>query len=266
MKRLTMISLFLMLVLVFAVANAETSPDAIREWIDGDVGEGETITSVELADNTLSVVVELGSVNELYDGYIIDLATDRASSITDTLLDHPELDAEWEIIYINFENVGYFFFTKDDIETNEYNMRYMNVYDDEYNSRITTDGEAPAATPEPDVSTTVIEALARYRIGEYYDDTEIDSITINDDLGTDVPGDYIVLVKLIWNGKNSGAMAKETLKVYSDDLAASLYEGSEDVQEIAVFWTVPYLNNGNGKCAYERKADGMYLTDEVWTF
>ena len=266
MRKISLLLLFLVLLAVLTIANAEASPDAIREWIDGDVGEGETITGVELDDNTLSVVVDLGSVDELYEGYIIDLATDRASSITDTLLDHPELDAEWEIIYLNFENVGYFFFTKDDIEINEYNMRYMNVYDDDYNSRITTDGEAPAATPEPDVTTTVIEALSRYRIGELYEDTEIDSITINDDLGTDTPGDYIVLVRLIWNGKNSGTSAKETLKMYSDDLAASLYEGSSDVQEIAVFWTAPNLNNGNGKCAYERKADGMYLTDEVWTF
>lgn len=266
MRRLPLVLLALALSAVIVCANAETSVDVIRGWVEEGLGQGETITRLELDDSILSVGVDLGTVDELYDGYIIDLATDRASSITDGLLDHSEFDAEWETIYINFENIGYFFFTKDDIETNEYDMRYMNVYDADYNSRITRDGNAPAATPEPDVSDTVIEALVRYRIGEYYSDTEIDSITINDDLGTDTPGDYVVLVRLIWNGKNSSSMAKEVLKVYSDDLAASLYEGSADVQEIAVFWTVPYLNNGNGKCAYERKSDGMYLTDEIWTF
>lgn len=265
MRRIALSLLLLALLAVFSTASAATSPDTIREWIDGGIGKGETITSVELDDNTLSIAVDLGSVDELYPGYITDLATDRASSITDDLLDHPELDAEWEIIYLNFENVGYFFFTKDDIEKNEYDMRYMNVYDENYNSRITPEGEAPAATPEPDVTTTVIEALVRYRAGAY-DDVVIDSITINDHLGTDTPGDYIVLVYMTWNGQNSSATSKEVLKVYSDDLAASLYEGSDAVQEIAVFWTVPYQDNRNGKCAYERKSDGMYLTDEVWTF
>lgn len=264
MRKVTLALFLAALLAIFTTASAETSVDTIREWVSEGIGVGETITNVELDERVVSVAVDISNVKELYPGYMTDLATDRASSITDVLLDHEEFDAEWDIIYIDIEKVGYFFFTKDDIKTNEYNMRYMNVYDEDYNSRITVYGGTPAATPEPDVSETVIEALVRYRVGEAYRETDIDSITINDDLGTDTPEDYIVLVNLTWNTMNSGKTSKEMLKMYSDDLAATLYEGTPAVQEVVVFWTVPYLNNANAKRAYERKSNGMYLSDEVW--
>lgn len=264
MKKTLTTILLLALLALFTTAYADTSADTIFEWIDGAIGEGEVITNVELNERTLSVVVDLSQVDELYPGFTIDLATDRASSITDDLLDHPDFDAEWDSINIIFENIGYFSFTKDDIETNEYDMRYMNVYDDDYNSRIVVDGEAPTAAAESGAGNTAIETMVRDRISEYYRDTDIDSISINADLGTDDPDDYIVLVNLTWNVMNRGSTSKEMLKMYSDDLAASVYQSGLNVQEIAIFWTVPYLSNANAKRAYERQTDGMYLTDEVW--
>ena len=50
--------------------------------------------------------------------------------------------------------------------------------------------------------------------------TQIDRITINDDLGTETDGDYIALVYLTWNQKNTGKTSKKMLEMYSSDLAA----------------------------------------------
>ena len=110
----------------------------------------------------------------------------------------------------------------------------------------------------------VIEGVIRDRIVAEYDNTDIDRITINEDMGTDETGDYIALVYLVWNVENSAKMTKEMLTLYSDDLAATVAKECENVQEIAVFWTIPYHNNANAKCSYERKGNGMYDMDIVW--
>ena len=137
MRKAVLSVAFVLALIICACAFAETSTDTIKEWIDEGVGEGETITDVSLDDRILAITVDLGEVEELYDGYIIDLATERASSITDTLLDHDDFDAEWDNILLMFTDVGYFDLNKNDIETNEYDLRFMNVYNDDYSSRIT---------------------------------------------------------------------------------------------------------------------------------
>ena len=109
-----------------------------------------------------------------------------------------------------------------------------------------------------------INQFVRNRIKEKYTYTDISSITINENLGTDADDDYVVLVRVIWNQKNSGKMSKTVLKLYSDDLASMIAEKFPNVQEIAIFWTVPYLNNANAKCSYERKNGSMYEMDMMW--
>lgn len=68
--------------------------------------------------------------------------------------------------------------------------------------------------------------------------TQIDRITINDDLGTEADGDYIALVYLTWNQKNTGKTSKKMLEMYPSYLAATLGEQNRSVNEIAIFWTV----------------------------
>lgn len=41
--------------------------------------------------------------------------------------------------------------------------------------------------------------------------TQIDRTTINDDLGTEADGNYIALVYLTWNQKNTGKTSKKML-------------------------------------------------------
>ena len=121
---------------------------------------------------------------------------------------------------------------------------------------------APAETVAPDPADFIARDL-RGRIIAEYSMTDIDDITINDDLGTDQEGDYVALVYLTWTQKNNGELSEAMLTMYSDDLAAWAAENCESVQEIAIFWTVPYLD-ANAKRSYERRGDGMYLTDSVF--
>ena len=56
------------------------------------------------------------------------------------------------------------------------------------------------------------------------------------------------------------------LNMFSQDLAAKLGKNYPNVQEVAIFWTVPYLSNSSNiaKCSYERKGEGMYEMDIIW--
>lgn len=129
---------------------------------------------------------------------------------------------------------------------------------EENTNEVTTEEES--STPQAQIEKTI-----RQRIGDEYTYTDIDSITINENLGTDdVDDDYIALVDLTWTQMNKGPTSKKMLSMYSEDLAAYIGEECPNVQEIAIFWTVPYLDNANAKCAYERKGEGMYEMDMMW--
>lgn len=144
---------------------------------------------------------------------------------------------------------------------------------------ITVDKETPTATPSPTATPTeeptptteptptedpmpLEEKVIRQRITEYTH-TEITQITLNPDYGTEDENDYIALVYLTWDQKNSKEMSQQVLAMYSEDLSATVGEEAPNVQEIAIFWTIPYLNM-NAKYSYERRDNGMYKTDEVW--
>lgn len=114
-----------------------------------------------------------------------------------------------------------------------------------------------------DEDTKVVNKVREY-VKEYYNDTTIESITVNPDLGTEKKDDYVVLVRFIWNVDNSGEMSKKMLDMYSSDMAARMYKDLPEVQELAVFWTVPHLNNGNAKISFERVSNGMQYTDKVF--
>lgn len=111
-------------------------------------------------------------------------------------------------------------------------------------------------------------ARVRKQIQEYIDAdytyTTIDKITINEDLGTEENGDYIALIYLTWDQKNTGKTSKEVLDLYSSDMAARAYNDLPEISELVAFWTVPYLNNGSAKISFERVEGGMAYTDKVF--
>ncbi len=131
---------------------------------------------------------------------------------------------------------------------------------------VPTTSDEPEEEPEeePESEQSKVEKKVQEYIDAYYTKTVIDSITVNEDLGTDIDGDYIALVRLTWNVSNSAELSKEVLDLYSSDMAARMYNDLPEIQELAVFWTVPHLNNGSAKISFERKDDGMYYTDTVF--
>ena len=110
-----------------------------------------------------------------------------------------------------------------------------------------------------------IAKLAYDRVINKYDKTVVNKITVNEDAGTDAPDDYILLVNLTWNVQNSKATTKDMIRMYCDDLAAYTVEQNKDVQEVVMFWEIPYLNENGvaAKCSYEQKDGKMILADKT---
>ena len=118
-------------------------------------------------------------------------------------------------------------------------------------------------TPQEKATARVKSKVTEY-VNAHYNGTSINNITVNPDLGTDKEDDYVALVTLTWNVKNRGKTSREMLDMYSSDMAARMYQDLPEVQELAVFWTVPYLNNGKAKISFERANGGMKYTDKVF--
>lgn len=90
-------------------------------------------------------------------------------------------------------------------------------------TEVTTTGAASAAeTPVVLTETQKIETILTDRITEQYTMTQIDRITINDDLGTEADGDYIALVYLTWDQKNIGMLPKYLITSSSKTLTSML--------------------------------------------
>jgi len=109
-----------------------------------------------------------------------------------------------------------------------------------------------------------LEKAIRKRIEEGgYNKVTIDKITINEDLGNEEEGYYIALVHLTFGVKNREETANEMMRMYSDDLVATLAnQGIDDISQVAIFWKDEY-NDRDLKYAYEYRDGGFYITDIV---
>jgi len=107
-----------------------------------------------------------------------------------------------------------------------------------------------------------IERAIKNRINEGdYSGATLDRITINENLGTEDPDDYIALVYFTFERPNTRITASKMTKLYSDDIVATLAnKGIRDISEAIIFWEDNY-NNRNLKYAYEDKNGGFYVTD-----
>ncbi len=119
-----------------------------------------------------------------------------------------------------------------------------------------------------DVNRQEIEDVVRNRIADEYDFAQYDSIEINDDLGTDKEGDYIVYIYLTWNSKSPDEESTQNLiGMYSKDLSATLGD-NELVQEVVVEWKIPVLNIEEGTRFVAERHEGeagMFPTDQnIW--
>lgn len=108
-----------------------------------------------------------------------------------------------------------------------------------------------------------IESVINNRINEgEYNDSTLEKIQINKDMSQEDSDKYIALVYLTFDIKNSTKTANDMMRMYSDDLSATLADkGVEDVTEVAVFWKDEY-NNRDVKYAYEYK-DGKFFVSDI---
>lgn len=121
------------------------------------------------------------------------------------------------------------------------------------------DNEEPADLSREDE----IENLISEIVEDDFMATEIKEIAVNPDLGKE-DGNFIILPKFKWEMSNKTKKTREMLEEYSDHLAAKLANES-DINEITIFWEVPYhLEDENvAKYSYERAGDKMTL-GEKW--
>ena len=109
-------------------ADSDDFISAVKDAIDGAVGEGEKITDVTFDGSTLTIKVDMsGADTSLFSA--AELAEDRISSITDNIL---ELDDKyyntWEKITVDFGSIGKITFDKSDVETNGYGKYFDYPY------------------------------------------------------------------------------------------------------------------------------------------
>jgi len=126
-----------------------------------------------------------------------------------------------------------------------------------------TDNDTTGENQDPkSIRKSEIEKEIRNRINEGdYSGAKLDRITINENLGTEEPDDYIALVYFTFERPNTRITASKMTKLYSDDIVATLAnKGIRDISEAIIFWEDNY-NNRNLKYAYEDKNGGFYVTD-----
>ena len=146
-----------------------------------------------------------------------------------------------------------------------------NLKDNTSNSIVSQEDISTSSTDNTTADLPEISADEKIRsavsdvIKENYSSTVIDSISINEDLGTETEGDYIVLAYLTWNVKNSASTTLEMMALYSEDFAARIGSDIPNISEVSVLWTIPYYSESDiaVKYSYERKDNGMYQTDKM---
>lgn len=102
-------------------------------------------------------------------------------------------------------------------------------------------------------------------IEENYKTTSIEKIEINEDMGSSEKNKLIALVYLSFDALNTSKTAYNMVEMYSDDLAANIGKDNDTVNQIAVFWKVPYIDEEEtvAKFSYERSGEHMKITDKV---
>lgn len=90
-----------------------------------------------------------------------------------------------------------------------------------------------------EVKQTVDSAINK-ELNDQIRNTKIESLQVNENLGTDSKDDVVVLANLSWSTKNTEKTTREMLEMYSDHLAAKLAPELSNGSEIALFWKAEY--------------------------
>ena len=220
--------------------------------IDEAVAEGMR----EVGANSFEVV-GYGNYEKNYVGEYVDVVVDAKDRVLIARMLLKDNDAEWVTEDIrNAENHHLYYDRSGNSISDVYDYDTDEVVKSGENPQELLDKMKEATdTPEN------ILYEVRSHVSNNYEDSVVDDVAVNDDVH-DKKG-RVVLVNLTWNRNNSEATTKDMLSRYSDDLAAHLNDSFSSVNEVAVFWTVPYLNDKTFKYQYSRTDNGMALTDSA---
>ncbi|MDA1690224.1 MULTISPECIES: hypothetical protein [Bacillus] len=111
-----------------------------------------------------------------------------------------------------------------------------------------------------DKITNEAESIAKGLMG-----TSIKKIEVNEHAGTDNPDDYILLLHLSFDTKNTKQTTKEMIEDHNNEIGVKVAKELKNVQEVAVFWEAPYIKKGDNivKANLERSGDKM-MFKENW--
>jgi len=211
------------------IQNVDLLEDAIKTAMnEAGITSDYDIISHEFGFGKLGINTKCKTTEEEFDIYSIDMSYGSGK--------------EWKVSSIR------------DAESKKYymsNSEHDDVYD--YTTGELVQEGAPIEIP----AESGIESSIRNHVNKSYKDTDIDSITVNND--------SIALVHLVWNVKNTADTTKKTLKMYSDDLAATMAQEHKELTEIAVFWKIPYLSS-DCKWHYECKDGKAFMDDSFVNF
>ncbi|MED1481555.1 hypothetical protein [Bacillus altitudinis] len=124
-------------------------------------------------------------------------------------------------------------------------------------------------TKKKDEELSTLKREAEYEIESIVEDNykaaSIEKIEINQDMSTDQDNKLIALVYLSFDFKNSAQTSYNMVEMFSDDLASKIGTDNNTINQIAVFWKVPYIDEDEtlAKFSYERSGEHMIITDKV---
>lgn len=121
--------------------------------------------------------------------------------------------------------------------------------------------ETPSKDEKPKDVKEEIKEITEGIISKDLNRAKINNLMVNNFQGEE--NKFIVLPHLKWEVKNGKGTTIEMLEMYSDNLAAKLYE-REGIEEITVFWEVPHHLEGDNiaKFNYTRTDNGMAKMDK----
>lgn len=137
----------------------------------------------------------------------------------------------------------------------------IDFYNTKMGGSVTIDPGVTVST-DSDREKIVSQSISSH-VSSTYTYTTVENVNVNSNAGTSDPDDFIVLVDLRWDQKNSISTSQSMLEMYGDDLAATLAAEYSDASEITLFWEVPYLleNSVCAKYSYSCSGGKAYRTE-----
>lgn len=254
---------------IYIVANNENHSIAQVRWVlDNSRGDitSEKLLAKDLFETT--IIYEYGDPAQKEDGFM-ELENAMEAIALETASDSDKTYKFKDDIYRirKSGNIITYYFT--DTEHDHIEEMYAKITPDItydiieaqfYSSNNSSDSKGPVTTNTKEG----VENKLRGFIDEKFENTDIISISIIDDFGTEENDDYIAIISLRYNQENNGIKSKKVLGLYNTDLAAYIGTEIPNVKKLTVTWEVPHLENAAAKRSYKRKGEWMQTSDEHW--